>query len=124
MLGGPIPGVPQILDELRAGRVPCYGLSNWSGETFPLAVERYGFLRELDGIVVSGDVGLVKPDPAIFRLLFERYAIEPSAAVFIDDSRANVAAAEAHGMRGVLFSGAARLRTDLRALGLPVTAEP
>jgi 2-haloacid dehalogenase len=120
MLGGPIAGVPEILGELRSAGVPRYGLSNWSGETFPLAVERYEFLRWLDGIVVSGDVGLVKPDPAIFQLLFERHAIEPSSAVLIDDSPVNVAAAESHGMVGVLFRDAAALRADLRALGLPV----
>lgn len=119
-LRGPIQPTVDLLAELREQGVRLYALTNWSQETFPLARERFDFLGWFEGIVVSGEEQLIKPDPAIFQRLIQRYAIEPARTLYIDDSLRNVAAAEALGMHGWHFQGADALRTRMRALGLPV----
>ncbi|MBB5876709.1 HAD family phosphatase [Xanthomonas sp. 3498] len=118
MLGGALDATVAVLDELRGQGVRLYALTNWSHETFPIARERYPFLQWFEGVLVSGEERLVKPDPAIFALLCERYAIDPARAVFIDDAPRNVHAAAATGMQALQFCDAAMLREDLVALGL------
>jgi 2-haloacid dehalogenase len=120
MLGEADGGTVAILRELRDAGVRVLGLTNWSAETFPPARPRYPFLEWFADIVVSGEVGLVKPDPAIFRLLIERNGLDPTRSVFIDDSAANVEAAARLGFRGLRFRDAASLRGELIALGLPL----
>jgi 2-haloacid dehalogenase len=121
-LGDAIEPTVAILAELRQAGVPTYALSNWSAETFPLARPRYPFLEWFEGIVISGDVRVAKPDERIFRHLLERYDLAPGATVFIDDSAANVRAAAALGLIAIHFEGADALRRDLAGLGLPVDA--
>lgn len=113
MLGGEIPGTVAILRELKDLHLKVCGLTNWSAETFPKARARFAFLDWFDGIVVSGEVGLAKPDPAIFTLAIERLGLVPADTVFIDDSRANVEAAHALGFDAILFTNAETLRSDL-----------
>jgi 2-haloacid dehalogenase len=123
MLGGAFEGTVAILRELRRAGVRTYALSNWSGETFPGTRARYPFLDEMDGVLISGDVKLGKPDPAIFRVFLSRFGLKAETTVYIDDSAANVAAASGLGMIAIRFEDAARLRSDLRRLGLPLAAE-
>jgi 2-haloacid dehalogenase len=118
MIPGAIDGTVDILAELKRAGVPRYGLTNWSAETFPPQRRRFPFLSWFDGIVVSGDEGVIKPDPRIFRILLERYAIAPEEAVFIDDNPANAAAADALGIHGIHFRSADLLRRELEALKL------
>jgi 2-haloacid dehalogenase len=118
MMAGPIEGTIDILAELRRQGIRLYGLTNWSTETYPHALARFDFLGWFEGVVVSGAEGVIKPDPAIFRLLFERYGIDPAAAVYIDDHAANVAAAKALGMAAHHFTDPPALRRALVALGL------
>ena len=118
MLGGPIQGTVAILADLRARKVPLYGLTNWSAETYPAALELYDFLGWFKAVVVSGRERLVKPDPAIFRLLCERHGLAPESLVFIDDNPTNAAAATAMGMHGIHFTRPDALRADLTRLGL------
>lgn len=118
MMSGAIDGSVEILGELRARGVKLYGLTNWSAETYPLAFRRFEFLRWFGGILVSGEVGVIKPDPRIYRLLFERFAIAPAQAVYIDDNPRNAAAATALGMQGIHFSDPLSLRRELTGLGL------
>jgi 2-haloacid dehalogenase len=118
MLGGSIDESVEILAELRSSGLPLYALSNWSAETFPIARSRYRFLDWFAAIVISGEVRLGKPDPRVFRYLLDRYRLDASATVFIDDSEANVAAARDVGMIGIRFTGAPQLRSDLAALGV------
>jgi len=118
MLGEAIHGTVAILDELRARGVRLYALSNWSAETFPVALERYPFLGWFDGIVISGEVGAAKPDVRIFQELIDRHEIEPSETVFVDDNEPNVTAAAAMGFIALRFHDAERLREDLEGLGL------
>jgi 2-haloacid dehalogenase len=117
MMAGPIAGSVDILAELRQRRVKLYGLTNFSAETYPLAVRRFDFLQWFRGILVSGEVGIIKPDPKIYWLLCERFAIRPAAAVYIDDNPRNAAAATALGMHGIHFTEPAALRRELVALG-------
>jgi 2-haloacid dehalogenase len=118
MMAGPIAGTIEILAELRDRGTPLYALTNFSAETFPPARERFEFLRWFRGILVSGEVGLIKPDLQIFHALIERFAIEPNRAVFIDDVRANAEAAMAVGIHGIRFTSPEALRADLAALDL------
>jgi 2-haloacid dehalogenase len=118
MLAGPIAGAVEILAELRDRGIPLYGLTNWSTETYPAALQRFAFLRWFRGILVSGEVGLIKPDPRIFALLIERFAIEPQRAVYVDDVEANAAAASPFGIHAIHFTNPARLREKLVEFGL------
>jgi len=118
MLAGEIPGTVEVLADLRAAGVRLVALSNWSAETFPTARERFGFLAWFEGIVLSGEVGVNKPDPRIFEHLVERFGIEAAATLFIDDSPANVDAARALGFGAIRFTDATALRSELGRCGL------
>jgi len=118
MLGGALAETVVVLDELRLRGVRLFALTNWSHDTFVIARQRYAFLQWFEDIVVSGTEGLIKPDPAIFRLLLKRGAIDPARAVYIDDTVRHVDAAKALGMRGLLFQDAATLRRELSSMGL------
>ncbi|MGE5203949.1 MAG: HAD family hydrolase [Acidobacteriota bacterium] len=118
MMAGEIVGTVAILDELRGRGVALYALSNWSRETFPLAKDRFAFLRWFRGMVISGEVGHVKPDAAIYRHLLERFAIDPARAVFIDDVAGNAEAARGFGIHPIRFTSPAALRRELEGLRL------
>ncbi len=118
MLAGEIQGTVDVLGELRTAGVRLVALSNWSAEMFPVARERFGFLAWFEGIVISGDVGVNKPDRRIFEHLVERFRIEPAAALFIDDLPANVDAARAMGFRAIQFTDPTALRIELVRFGL------
>ncbi|ASV98003.1 HAD family hydrolase [Paraburkholderia aromaticivorans] len=125
MVAGVLQEGVAIMEKLEAAEVPLFGLTNWSAETFPYAWEHYPVLRRFRDIVVSGRVGLVKPDPAIFAAMLERIdaqlpGIEPAELVFIDDNLKNAEAATALGWHGVHHISAAQTETTLRGLGLPV----
>ena len=96
-IGGPIEENVALLRRLRAAGRPVYALSNFAHETFALAERQYDFLSEFDDRVISGHVGVVKPDPRIYSILFERAGRSPNELLFIDDSAANVRASEALG---------------------------
>ncbi len=117
-LGGPIEGTVEILRELKAAGRPLYGLTNWSHETFPIGRARFDFLAWFDGIVVSGEERLLKPDPRIYRVLMERYGLRPEELVYVDDNVRNAEAATALGLHGIHFTGPDALRGELAALGL------
>jgi 2-haloacid dehalogenase len=118
MLAGPISGTVDILTNLNSRRVPLYALSNWSVETFPAALKRFEFLKCFRAVMLSGEVQLVKPDPRIFKLFLETFAIDPAVTVYVDDREPNVKAATACGMHGILFTDAPALQTELIGLGL------
>lgn len=117
-LTGMVPGTNAIVAELQQAGVRLVALTNWSGELFPIARERFGILDRFEGIVVSGDERLAKPDPAIFTLLFERYHIDPVRAAFLDDSPRNCATARDLGITAIDFVDADSARDELVDLGL------
>ena len=115
MLAGDLPGTVEVLAELWAAGVPLYALTNWSAETFAITRGRFEWLDWFDGLLVSGEERMTKPDPAFFRLLLDRFGLDPGATVFVDDSEANVAAARELGIDAVRFTGPDRLRRELSA---------
>ena len=119
-VGEPIAESVEVLQALQKSGIRTYALTNFSAETYPLAVARFPFLADFDGAVVSGSEGVVKPDPAIYQRLVQRYSIDPARAVFIDDKLENVEAARRLGFHGIHFSDPALVRPALRALGLPL----
>jgi 2-haloacid dehalogenase len=108
----------KIFDEIKQRGMPVYALTNWSAEKFPLAKQRYDFLNWFDGILVSGEVGLKKPDLKIFRLMLDKYQLDAAQTIFIDDVKANVVAASQLGLQIIHFQNAAQLREALRAWGI------
>jgi len=95
-----------------------YALTNWSGETFPIARKKFPWLNWFEGILVSGDEGIRKPHREIYELLINRFDIEPEQAIFIDDSLSNVEGSEASGMKGIHFKSAEQLHSELVKLGI------
>ena len=118
MIQGPIEGTVTVLSELKTRGVPIYGLSNWSAETFPPQRAKWDFLSWFDDLVISGEVGIIKPDPRIFEILLERNRIDPATAVFIDDNPANAEAARRFGIHGIHFRSPEQLRDELISVGL------
>jgi 2-haloacid dehalogenase len=118
MLGDLIWDTVAIVDDLHEQGVRLVALTNWSHEEFPAARPRMTFLDHFDGVLVSGEVKLIKPDPAIFELLVDRHRVDPATAVFVDDSPANVASAANLGFDAIHFTSSAQLRADLSARGL------
>jgi 2-haloacid dehalogenase len=117
-LGGAHEDTVAVLAEVRARGVPVYALTNWSAETFDLARGSFPFLDWFDDVLVSGREKMAKPDEQIFRLMLERFSLAPESTVFIDDSPANVAAANALGIDAIQFVGAPELRRELQARGV------
>ena len=117
-LVGPVPGSDELVRDLRALGIRLLGLTNWSAETFHLAEPAAPAIGLLEGVLVSGEVGLAKPDPQVFALLTRRFGLRPERTVFVDDSPPNVAAGAAAGFDALLFTTADALRADLVARGL------
>lgn len=113
MLTDEVPGMREVISELRARNYEIFGLTNWSMETFPEARAHFGILQMIDRYVVSGAEGLVKPDPRLFQVLLDRYGLKAEECTFVDDNPDNVAAAKGMGMQGILFINAETLRKEL-----------
>jgi 2-haloacid dehalogenase len=119
MLDGAIGETVELLTRLYEGKqYRLYALTNWSGELFPYALANFPFLQFFEGILVSGDEGLKKPDLRIYNLILERYHIDPTKAVFIDDSWRNIEGAQAAFLNTIHFLNPAQLRADLEAMGV------
>lgn len=122
MIKGQIKGTVDILDRLAAKGLDLYALTNFSQEKWPEFARDYGFTDHFKGVVVSGAEQLVKPDPDIFTLTVERYRLNPSRTLFVDDRVDNVRAGEAAGLIGHLFEGPMKgplkLEAHLKALGV------
>ena len=114
----PMHGSIALLHELAGRRVPLFALSNWAAETFERTHRRFPFLSAFDGLVISGQIGLAKPDPRIFRHLLDTHGLSAGETLFVDDRAHNVEAARALGMEAELFEGPARLREALVRRGL------
>ena len=119
MLGFEHTETVEILRRLHDSKEhSIYSLTNWSNETFPVALKKFPFLSWFKGILVSGDVGLKKPDPEIYKLLLDRYGLKANTCVFIDDRTENVKAASALGFSGIVFKNHTQLSKDLKKLNI------
>lgn len=115
---GPISGTVDILYRLKDAGYFLYGLSNWSAETFPIAFNKYDFFKRFDGIIISGEVNLVKPDPAIFKLLLDKIGRPANECLLIDDSFVNIAEGQKQGFAAIQFSSPGQLILELGKLNL------
>ena len=120
MFDGYIDGTPDLIERLHARNVPLYALTNMPSETWPLMQQHFGpVLGRFRHVVVSGDLGMTKPDPAIYNHTLEAIGYpDPAAVLFIDDSEPNIAAADALGFATHHFTGAAGLEATLAHHGL------
>lgn len=115
MLGGTIEGTVEILERLKdTGQYKIYGLTNWSAETFPIALEKFEFLNWFDGIVVSGEEKNRKPFPDFYQLLLDRYSVKAEEALFIDDNQRNVEAAKRMGIETIAFRSPDQVLRELQ----------
>jgi len=117
-IAGPITGSVEILEALKQKDFPLFGLSNWSAETFQRIRPEHEFLNWFDDIVLSGEVGLAKPDPAIYRVLLEQVNDSADKCLFIDDSLANILAARELGFMTIHFESPQQLDMEISTRGL------
>jgi len=115
---GPVAGMVDLVARLDAAGVPLYAITNFGHEFWQMFRPTQPLFDRFADIVVSGSEQLAKPDPAIFRLALDRFALAPRAALFVDDNADNVAAARAMGITSHLFTDAASLETNLGRFGL------
>ena len=109
-----------VVTELRELGIPTYALTNFSAEKWEVAKETFPILTEFDGEVVSGVEQTTKPDEKIYRILLERFHLDAARTFYTDDVQYNVDGARAVGLDAELFTGAAQLREQLFARGLPL----
>ena len=119
MLGGPIKETVEVFRQLKQNKdLKFYALTNWSAETFPIALQTFDFLHWFDGRIVSGEEKTRKPFLEFYQRMLDRYNINPEKAIFIDDNLRNIKAAEELGIKGIHFNSAAELKYVLNELKL------
>ncbi len=117
-IGGSLEGTVEIMKRLKQAGYSVYGLSNWSAETFPLVRDKFSFFRLLDDIIISGDVGQIKPDPEIYEIALKRIGRPASECLFIDDALANIEQARKMGFSVIHFQSPEHLERELKTLKL------
>lgn len=115
---GIIPETVELLHKIKAAGFKLYGLTNWSAEKFPIIKQNYAFCKLFDEIIVSGEVKLAKPDPAIFHLLLRKIERSAHECLFIDDSSCNIEAARDLGFHTIHYISPDQLEEELRKLDL------
>jgi 2-haloacid dehalogenase len=123
MISGALPATVDVARELRDAGIRLIALTNWPAGLFAPALERFPFLAWFEGIVVSGEEKVAKPDPAVFSLLLDRYDVDPTTAAYVDDTARHVETARSLGLTGFLYTDAVTLRRDFASVGLPVAAD-
>jgi 2-haloacid dehalogenase len=119
MMAGQIEGTVKIFEQLKgSNRYKFYALTNWSAETFPIALERFEFFKWFDGLVVSGEEKTRKPFPEFYHRLLNRHQVNPAEALFIDDNIKNVEAAKALGINSIHFLSSDQLKAELEAINI------
>lgn len=122
MLKGPIDGTVDVFRELKdSKKYKLYALTNWSSETFPVALKRFDFLQWFDGRLVSGEEKMRKPFREIYELLIRKFSIDPHTAVYIDDNDRNLNEPRAMGMRTIHFKSPDLLKKELVQLGVQLS---
>jgi len=120
MLLGAIKGTLEIFKAMKkSGNFKLFAITNWSAEKFPIARRKYDFLSWFEDIVVSGEIGIVKPDKRIYEYAVERFKLNtPETAVFIDDRLENIEAAAEFGIKGIHYKNPQQLESELKDLGI------
>jgi 2-haloacid dehalogenase len=116
-----VPGVIDdsvaVLAELKRRGEKVYAITNFSREKWAECLIRFPFLQSFDGVVVSAHERVIKPDPAIYHILLQRYGLAAPDCIFIDDSARNIEAARGVGMKAVHFVEPIDLRSELAGHG-------
>ena len=120
MLKGEIKGTVEILHKLKRKKYKLIALTNWSSETFPVALKKFKFLKLFDGIVVSGKVKMLKPFPEIYNYTLKKYGLIANKSVFIDDRISNVDGAIKCGIHGIQFVSPKNLIIALKKYGIKI----
>ena len=120
MLNGEIIESVNILKKLKSKNYKLIALTNWSFETFPVAIRRFDFLKLFDGIVVSGKIKMLKPFKNIYNYTINKYKLSPSECVFIDDRVSNVQGAINCGIKGIHFQSSKQLIIELKKLNIEI----
>lgn len=120
MLGPVLTESVEILRALRAAGMPVYALSNFGADTFEIARQHHAFLDEFDLRFISGQLGVVKPDPRIYAIVENATPFAPEALLFTDDNAANIAMAASRGWKTHLFTGPAGLKDALHSYAIEV----
>jgi len=115
MLGGLFEDNVKLIRPLKA-KYKVYGLTNWSAETLPIALRKYDFFKLFDGIVVSGEEKLVKPDPRLYRILLDRYNLKDEETLLIDDNAENIKTAKELGFKTVHLTSEVNLEETLKTM--------
>lgn len=119
MLKGEIEPTVTLLEKIKNNKQhKLYALTNWSAETFPVALRRFEFLQWFDGRLVSGEEKMRKPFKEIYELLLKRFNIDPHTAVYIDDNERNLSAPRELGIHCIHFKDATQLEGELKELNI------
>ena len=120
MLKGEISETVNILKALHSTGYRLFALTNWSAETFPVAIKRFDFLKLFDGIVVSGQIKMLKPEKEIYEYILNKYKLKSSECIFIDDRLLNVKGAELVGMHGIKFDNSKQMKSELKKYNIEI----
>lgn len=119
MLRGEIEGTVHVLQRIKdRGDLKLYALTNWSAETFPVALKRFPFLQWFHGRLVSGEERMRKPFVEFYELLLSRFSINPHTAVYIDDNERNLKPAHEMGIHTIHFTSPPQLEEELKTLNV------
>jgi 2-haloacid dehalogenase len=118
MLTGSMGGTISVVEELKERNHRVFILGNWNRSEFERARRRFAFLDDFDGVLLSGDCGILKPDLAIFARAESQFGLNPAETIFIDDREANVRAAIERGWNGLVFQDARHLYLSLMEYGI------
>ena len=117
MLGDDIKENVHVLEMLKQ-KYPIYGLTNWSSETITIAYDKFDFFELMEGIVVSGDEKLIKPDPKLYQVLLDRYDLKAEESLFIDDNLDNIKTAQKMGFKTIHFTNGTDLMKEVKDMGI------
>lgn len=119
VLTGEVPGMRELIVRLKSAGYRVLGLSNWSETVYPV-IEKFQILQMIEERIISSEEKIIKPDPAIYRRLLEKFSLKAEESLFTDDKQKNVDGALSVGMEAVLFKNAAQFEEELRRRGVEV----
>ena len=116
MIGSVFKDSIEVLEALKEKNIYCYALSNWSAETWIGMLDDYPFLKKFDGIVISGQEKVMKPDEEIYQIAIDRYELIPNESIFIDDNLDNIKAAKNLGFITIHLIDAFQIKKEINKL--------
>lgn len=115
IITGEMPGMRELLTQLKSEGFKLYGLTNWCSKVYT-TIDQYPIFKLLDGYVISSEEHLIKPEPAIYQCLFDRFQLKPEETLFADDRAENIEGGRALGMQGIVFRNAQQYEAELREI--------